>query len=294
MTPHPSVTETASEYRLYAIHYASSNLDRPLEHNFMAPVDLHDLPMPLEFFVWVAIGAGRIILIDTGAEQHICETRGHNYLRCPTEGLAALGYTPDDVTDVVVTHMHWDHLGNLAKFPNARIYVHKNEMSHATGCAMCHAHLRRPYDVSQVCSLIVALYGGRVSFTEATANIAPGIRVHHVGGHTPGLQVVQVQTRRGRVVVASDGLHYFANSILSNPFPVIINVKDYLDGLSLIETLADSPDHVIPGHDPLVRMMYPSLPAAPYVINLTEAPNTARPLDRAALLAAFGAQLVQD
>jgi len=278
-TPSTPLLGNLPNYKLYAIHYASSNANRPANHNFMAPIDLHDLQMPLDFFVWVAAGAGRVILIDTGAEQHICEQRGHRYLRCPTEGLAALGYAPDSVTDVIVTHMHWDHLGHLDRFPNAQIYVHKHEMSHATGCAMCHAHLRRPYDVEQVCSLIVALYKGRVSFTEATADIAPGICLHHVGGHTPGLQVVQVQTKRGKVVLASDALHYFANSMLSNPYPVVVNVQDYLNGLVLIEKLADDPDLIIPGHDPLVRKMYPALDVASYVTDLTIPPKTARPIN---------------
>ncbi|WP_454620987.1 N-acyl homoserine lactonase family protein [Bradyrhizobium cenepequi] len=287
MQQHAHAGEAAPNYRLYAVHYASSQPDRAADHNFIARVDFHDMPMPLDFFVWVAIGVGRVILIDSGAEEHICTARGHNYLRCPSEGLAALGHTPEDVTDVIVTHMHWDHLGHLAKFPNARIHVHKSEMSHATGCAMCHAQLRRPYDVTQVCSLIVALYGGRVCFTESTAEIAPGIRLHHVGGHAPGLQVAQVQTGRGKVVVASDAMHYFANSVLTNPYPIVINVQEYLDGLVLVEKLADGPDHVIPGHDPLVRTMYPQLEGAPYVFDLNAPPRAARPLDLPALLEAF-------
>lgn len=276
-------------YTLHAIHYASSDGNRPASHNFMAPADLHDLPMPLDFFVWVAAGAGRVILIDTGAERQICEARGHHYLRCPTAGLAALGHSAEDITDVIVTHMHWDHLGHLAMFPNARIHVHKSEMAHATGCAMCHERLRRPYDVTQVCSLIVALYAGRVSFTEATATIAPGITLHHVGGHAPGLQVVQVQTRRGKVVVASDAMHYFANSILNNPYPVVVDVEEYLEGLTMVERLADGPDHVVPGHDPLVKTMYPVLEAAPYVLDLAEAPTTKRPLDLAAWMSGTSA-----
>jgi len=279
MTSNTSFNGVSQNYDLYAIHYASSNPNRLANHNFMMPGDFHDLQMPLDFFVWVAICDGRVILIDSGAEQHICEQRGHCYLRSPIEGLAALGYTPDKVTDVIVTHMHWDHLGHLDRFPNAQIHVHKHEMSHATGCAMCHTHLRRPYDIVQVCSLMIALYGGRVSFTETTADIAPGIRSHHVGGHTPGLQVVQVQTKRGIVILASDSLHFFANSMLSNPYPVITGVQEYLDGLVLIEKLADSPEHVVPGHDPLIRIMYPALAAAPYIVDLAAPPKIPRPLD---------------
>lgn len=283
-----SSLHATSAYRLFAIHYASSRPDRAASHNFMMPIDFHDMPLPLDFFVWVAIGSDRVILIDSGSEAQICRQRGHDYLRNPAESLAALGRKPEDVTDVIVTHMHWDHLGNLADYPNARIYVHKTEMAHATGHAMCHAPLRRPYDVTQVCNLLVALYGGRVSFTEASANIAAGIRSHHVGGHAPGLQVVQVQTERGTVVLASDAMHFFANSLLCNPFPVVVDVREYLDGLVAVEKLADGPDHVIPGHDPLVKTMYPCVDGAPHIFDLNGSPLISRPFDVSALLNAYG------
>ena len=283
-----SASRSEVPYSLFAIHYASSGLGRPASHNFMTPVDFHDMPLPLDFFVWVAIGGGRAILIDSGSEKSICRQRGHDYIANPAESLAALGLKPEDVTDIIVTHMHWDHLGNLADYSNAQIHVHKAEMAHATGCAMWHASLRRPYDVTQVCDLIVALYGGRVSFTEESAEIAPGIRSHHVGGHAPGLQVVQVQTVRGTVVVASDAMHFFANSLLTNPFPVIVDVREYLNGLVAVERLAESPDHVIPGHDPLVRIIYPPFQGMSHIFDLNQAPAIPRSTEISALLSAYG------
>ncbi len=248
-----------SRYRLLTVHYASSPADRKAQHNFMAAVDFHDVPMPLDFYVWVAISEDRVVLIDSGCDLETCQRRGHTFLRCPTDALRDLGIAAGQVTDVIVTHMHWDHLGNLEKFPNARIHVHKTEMQHATGCAMCHETLRRPYDIDQVCTVLRALYAGRVSFTDETAEILPGIVVRPVGGHTPGLQIVEVSTARGQVVLASDAMHFYANGLLTNPYPVIVNVLDYMNGLALLKSLAATPDHLIPGHDPKLRERFPAV-----------------------------------
>ncbi|OWT56230.1 N-acyl homoserine lactonase family protein [Candidimonas nitroreducens] len=244
------------EYEILAIRYATTK-SRQVRDNFISTHDLHDGPMPMDFFVWAAIHGDRVILIDGGSDEETCTRRGYQFLRCPAQALAGLGYAPECVTDLVITHMHWDHLGNLEKFPKARFHVHKREIAHATGCAMCQPTLRRPYDVSQVCSVIKALYADRVQFNHGETRIAPGITLHHVGGHTPGLQVVRVRTRRGHVVLASDALHFYANSLLSNPFPVVVDVQDYLEAFPKIRGWADSSDHIIAGHDPVVMSIYP-------------------------------------
>jgi len=249
------------EYELMAIRYATS-AGRRLRNNFLNSHDLHDGPMPMDFYVWAAVAGERIVLIDGGCDRAMCERRGYEFLRCPAETLAGLGLDPGRVTDVVVTHMHWDHLGNLDKFPNARLCLHKSEIAHATGCAMCHPALRRPYDVEQVCGVVRALYGGRVAFNHGECAVAPGIGVHHVGGHTPGLQVVRVRTRRGYVVLASDAMHFYANAMLGNPFPVVVDVRDYLDAFAKIAALADTPGHIVAGHDPVVMEIYPPWPGA--------------------------------
>lgn len=88
--------------------------------------------------------------------------------------------------------------------------------------------------------------------------VAPGLDVHHVGGHTNGLQVVRVRTRRGWVVLASDASHLYANIDQARPFPVVYNVGDMLEGFERVKRLADSPDHIIPGHDPDVLNRFPA------------------------------------
>src|SRR3546814_9912076 len=123
---------------------------------------------------------------------------------------------------------------------------------------MAEALLREAYSVESVTDLVRALYDDRVGFVAGTTELAPGISLHHVGGHTDGLQVVRVWTRRGWVVLASDAAHLYENKERINPFPIVFSVGDMLDGFRTLDALAASPRHVVPGHDPLVMQRYPA------------------------------------
>jgi glyoxylase-like metal-dependent hydrolase (beta-lactamase superfamily II) len=102
------------------------------------------------------------------------------------------------------------------------------------------------------------VYAGRVRFHDGDAEIAPGVSLHLIGGHTMGLQVVQVATRRGWVVLASDASHFYANMEQVRPFPIVYSVGDMVEGYRKLRALADSPAHIVPGHDPMVMQRYPA------------------------------------
>ena len=126
---------------------------------------------------------------------------------------------------------------------------------------MCHAGLRGPFEEADVVAMVRKVFAGRVSFHEGSDEIAPGITVHKIGGHSKGLQCVRVKTRRGHVVLASDATHLYSHVNEGRVFPVTFSVGDVLEGYTTIKKLADSVDHVIPGHDPEVLERYPA--AAP-------------------------------
>jgi glyoxylase-like metal-dependent hydrolase (beta-lactamase superfamily II) len=123
---------------------------------------------------------------------------------------------------------------------------------------MGHDYLRAAYEPSDVAQLVRRVFEGRVVFTDGEERKAPGLSVHHVGGHTMGLQVVRVNTRRGWVVLASDAAHYYANIDSGRPFPIVYNVAQMLDAFETVRRLASSAAHIIPGHDPLVLARYPA------------------------------------
>src|SRR3546814_18526560 len=104
---------------------------------------------------------------------------------------------------------------------NARFHLQDEEMACATGRLMCHDRLRHPYDVEDVCTMVRKVYRDEVVFHEGDEQIAPGISVHHIGGHAKGLMSVRVNTRRGQVVLASDAAHLYANMEQQRPFPLL-------------------------------------------------------------------------
>ena len=168
--------------------------------------------------------------------------------------------------------MHYDHAGCLDLFPAAAVHVQDREMAFCTGRPMGHEALRTAFRAEDVVSAVRHVHAGRVRFHDGSGAIAPGVTLHLVGGHTAGTQVVRVPTARGWVVLASDTTHLWANIRERNPFPIVADVTAMLEGYRQVESLADGPDHVIPGHDPLVRTRFPTLPGIP-----TSSASTCRP-----------------
>jgi glyoxylase-like metal-dependent hydrolase (beta-lactamase superfamily II) len=255
-----SAPTAAPDYEIHAIRYAHDP-KRRLAENFLPPltepVDLHESPMPMDFFVWAITGGGRTILLDTGFDQAGAVKRAREIVFPVAEGLKAVGVQPDTVQDVVLSHMHWDHAGNNDLFPQARFHVQDREMAFCTGRCMCHPFVRRPFEIEDVTAMVRRIHAGNAQFHDGVGEIAPGITVHLVGGHSKGLQILRVKTARGWVVLASDASHYYANMEQNRPFPLAVDVTEMLDGYALARQLASSPQHIIPGHDPAVLARYP-------------------------------------
>jgi glyoxylase-like metal-dependent hydrolase (beta-lactamase superfamily II) len=241
-------------YEVFAVKYAHH--ERRASVNFLGG-DPHDGPMPLDYFVWLIRGHGRQFVVDLGFTAEEAARRKRQHLREPADALRLLGVDPDAVEDVIVTHLHYDHVGTFAAFPKARLHLQDKEMAYATGRHMAHKCFAEGYAIEDVVGLVREVYKGRVHFHDGDAELAPGVSVHHIGGHTKGLQVVRVRTKRGWVVVASDAAHLYANMDEVRPFPIIYHLGEMVDGYRRIVELADSRSHVIPGHDPLVMRRYP-------------------------------------
>jgi glyoxylase-like metal-dependent hydrolase (beta-lactamase superfamily II) len=247
------------EHEIYAIKYARH--ERRASENFLGG-DPHDGPMPIDYFTWVVRGGGKVWMVDTGFGPDVGRRRRRDVLRCPTDGLRALDIDPERIDDVIVTHMHYDHCGNHHLFAGARFHLQDGEMHYATGRCMGHSALRLAYDEDDAVAMVRRVYRGNVVFHDGDETLAPGLSVHHVGGHTAGLQCVRVWTARGWVVLASDASHLYANIEEGRPYPIVYNVGEMLEGFRKVRALAESAAHVIPGHDPLVLSRYPAPAAA--------------------------------
>jgi glyoxylase-like metal-dependent hydrolase (beta-lactamase superfamily II) len=242
-------------HEVYALKYAHH--ERTAAQNFLDG-DPHDGPMPLDYFVWLVRGPSGDLVVDTGFSAAVAARRGRTHLRCPADALRALGADPARVRNVVITHLHYDHVGNFDLFPAATFHLQDLEMRFATGRHMAEPRHAGAFDVEDVVGMVRRAYAGRVRFHDGDAELFPGISLHLVGGHTLGLQVVRVRTRRGWVVLASDATHFYANLEQQRPYPIVWSVPDMKAGFERVRALADSPQHIIPGHDPLVLERYPA------------------------------------
>jgi glyoxylase-like metal-dependent hydrolase (beta-lactamase superfamily II) len=244
-------------YEILAIKYAE-RLSRTRGESFINADD-HNTPHPMDFFVWVIRNKSRTIVVDTGFDTKEAAIRGRTIIQSPASALATIGIDASTITDVVVTHLHYDHAGTMGDFPTARFHLQAAEMQFATGPCMCQPYLKWPFSAEHVCEMVRNVYSGRVVFAEGDMEIAPGITVHKIGGHSRGLQAVRVMTSSGPVVLASDAAHYYETFELEKPFVIVADMEDMLKGYSAIKRLAGDARRVVPGHDPLVLKRYPPI-----------------------------------
>lgn len=270
----PLATGAGPHHEVYALRYGHA-VRKP--GDVFLSGDPHESPGEMDYFVWlIRDEAGREVVVDTGFGAEAATRRKRTLLRPVDEALARMGVDCRTVRDVVITHMHYDHAGNLDLFPSARFHLQDTEMSFSTGRFMCHPVLSHAYDVEDVCCMVRRVYAGRVRFHDGDAELAPGISIHRIGGHSHGLMAVRVSTRRGHVVLASDCTHYLANLQRRDPFPALFNLGDMLEGYDrLMELAGGSEDLIVPGHDPLVMRMYPCAGNLDDVVALHEAPRGA-------------------
>jgi glyoxylase-like metal-dependent hydrolase (beta-lactamase superfamily II) len=234
-------------HEVYAVKYASHGRKRSENYVFGDP---HDEMTSIYYYVWVIKGPHGVFVVDKERARQVSHPVG--------EGLKALGVEPNDARNVIVTHMHWDHAGNYDLFPNARYHLQDTEMAYATGRCMCHQMLRIPFSEADVHAMVSKVYAYRCEFHDGAEELAPGINVHKIGGHSKGLQCVRVKTKRGIVVVASDCIHLYSHIDEGRVFPITYSIGDTLEGYKTIEKLATSRQHIVPGHDPEVLKIYPA------------------------------------
>ena len=254
------------QWNVFAAKYAERN-SRTRSDSFLDD-DHPTAPHGMDYFVWVLDNGTQKILIDTGYDEREATRRGRPILRDPTLAIEPLGLHGNDIETVIITHLHYDHAGGLDRFPNATFHMQEAEMIFATGPCMCHAETRAPFTADHVCEMVQNVFQGRVAFHNEVSQVAPGVTVHKVGGHSNGLQVVRVMTPSGPMCLASDAAHYYENFQTGKLFPIVHDREAMIKGFSEIVSLAGSENRVIPGHDPLVTERFPSFGPSGFVWKL--------------------------
>ncbi len=247
---------SAAPWEVYAIKYAEADALPP--DKVQIGLGSHHSPFNMAYYIWLIRRGAEAIVVDTGFNPVAGSKRGRRLLRSPAEPLRQLGADPQMVRTLIVTHLHYDHIGNSDLFPSATFYLQDREMAFATGRNMRHAFFRDMYEVEDVTRLVRDLYEGRMVFHDGDAEIAPQVTVHLASGHTPGVQFVRVWTRSGWIVVASDACHYTFLRQQEQVYPIVFDPGGLIETYARLRALASDERLVVPGHDPLVMQNFPA------------------------------------
>jgi glyoxylase-like metal-dependent hydrolase (beta-lactamase superfamily II) len=209
--------------------------------------------------VWLLKGqGGRRILVDAGFYRPRLLKRDGlaGYVR-PDMAIEGLGIKPEEVTDVIITHMHWDHADGADLFPRARVWIQKDEYHHYTRDAKVPSAQDRDNELDEAAVMMKLHARGRVRLVAGDAQeILPGVTVYTGGRHTFASQYVAVNTKAGRVVLASDNVYLYENLDKHVPIAQTLDAKSNLAAQDRMRRLASTPRLVIPGHDPEVFVRF--------------------------------------
>lgn len=213
--------------------------------------------------VWVLKGVnGRVALVDSGfhRDQYFTSFAVKDFV-LPSEAIAPLGIKPEDVTDIFLSHMHWDHAGGIDLFPAARVWVQKDEFEYYTGEAWQSRNTHGGIDADDVLEIVKRNTMGRVTLVRGEDETSiSGIGFHVGGKHTWQSQFVSVQTRAGStVVLASDNVYLYENLDTHKPIAQTLDADSNLRTQDRMRSLASALKLVVPGHDPAVFDRFPHI-----------------------------------
>jgi glyoxylase-like metal-dependent hydrolase (beta-lactamase superfamily II) len=242
-------------YEVYAVRYAT--VPRFRVSGLIAGADT-SRRTDLAMMVWVIKGGGRTILLDAGFHRADFINSWHpTGFVPPSEAIGRLGIKPEDVTDVIISHVHWDHLDGIDLFPRARVWIQREEFDHHLDSAGTVKN--RAIDAGDAKVLAGIARDGRVMLVDGDGKeIMPGITVYTGGKHTYASQFATVATASGTVVLASDNVYLYENLARHVPIAQTLDSASNLRTQTRMESLASDPRLIVPGHDPEVFVRFPT------------------------------------
>jgi len=243
-------------YEVLAVRYGVwHTTKRHIYHSF----DVYqepDEPVQIDYYFWIIRNDARTIVVDTGFRPEVAERRGRELVTPVPEALAAADVDPMQVSHVVLTHFHYDHIGNVDLFPNSEIIAGSTEFGFWTGEIAEQPLFCTAVEADEVDLVRKANADARLTLVPDDDPRIPGVAFREVTGHTPGQIVVEVHTEGRPVVLASDASHMYEEFEKERPFHIASSLPDMYTGLKWLRMRSDDAE-IIPGHDPAVMQRFP-------------------------------------
>lgn len=252
-----------SGYEVLAVRYGTRTAHKSESYLNYHVYGEPDAELTTDYFFWLVRSPERTVVVDCGFGAEPGRRRRRTQLVDPVEALRGLGVDAAEVDQLVVSHAHYDHIGNLHRFPAAQIVIARREYEFWTGPYASRLQFAHATEPEELALLAEAGSRGRLRLVEDTLDLAPGIELVVVGGHTPGQLVVQAAAPGGgAVILAADALHFYEELTADRPFFVVADLLEMYRAYDLLgEMTQDSGRLLVAGHDAEVRNRFPARPS---------------------------------
>jgi glyoxylase-like metal-dependent hydrolase (beta-lactamase superfamily II) len=258
----PRASAPDDEYEIIVVEHGSLASTRSAAFLNYADYAQPDAAFDFSYYFWVIRNAHRTVVVDTGFSRQGAESRARTVLADPRGVLGELGLHPDSETTVVITHAHYDHVGNLSYFTRADVVIAQAEFEFWRSPESQHPQLRHFVDQADIDTLESVAAEGRLRPVSERTQFAPGIDLIPGPGHTPGELMVLVQTNVGPILLASDAVHFDEEFDRDMPFRHMCSLTDSYETYAVVRKLLASGEaaQFVAGHEPTVMTRFESLP----------------------------------
>tara|TARA_R110002020_G_scaffold65413_34_gene172872 strand:+ start:643 stop:1557 length:915 start_codon:yes stop_codon:yes gene_type:complete len=236
-----------------------------------------DSPHVVAYYFWAIVTPERTIVVDTGFAANAGLRRGRDVLISPIDAFVSLGLDPDSDVDLVLTHAHYDHIGNASWFRRARVYMARAEYDFWASPTADAPSFQGLVEETELAHLTELEASGRLRLIDADRSLAPGVDLVLAPGHTPGELMVRVDTADGVVLVTSDAVHFDEELARDMPFRHMCDLAEAHDTFRRIREMVRTGDvdHIVAGHEQDVSTRYPALPGSlgPHAVVIGGAPT---------------------
>jgi glyoxylase-like metal-dependent hydrolase (beta-lactamase superfamily II) len=260
----------SSGWTVIAVRYGTLETTRSEAYYRYHSYGEPDGPQVLDYYFWILRRGDETILVDTGFDPERGRGRGRTCLIEPAQAMAVLGVGPETVSRVVLTHLHYDHTGNLDLFPDAELLVAARDLDFWLGPLARRAQFAHAVEAEELGQVLAAVDAGRVRRLEGGEELAEGVHAVLLGGHSPGQLALGIDAVAGWTVLASDALHFYEELERDRPFGVIADLAEMYEAYDTLRELCGPGAHLVPGHDPEIVNRYPRLegPARDFAVEI--------------------------